>query len=183
MFLLKLRVTLPDVWNIRFSHVVFNHPLWMHCSSILAQHPTISSVCWQTSTLTSTSLKISDLKQPWLSPCYGHAYLTCLEEDTWWDTFVSVQCFICLSLNKKNLRNLNLSFYLPKNQIRILTLKGSEETTWWCDVLSGKTSQSAEFLNCLLKASACLFSGWKPMVLMLCKHCYSVTFEYSRETS
>lgn len=125
MFLLKLvtlkcdaydRVTLPDVWNVRFPHVVFNHPFWMHCSSILAQHPTISSVFWQTSTLTSTSLKISDLKQPWLSPCYGHAYLTCLEEDTWWDTFFSVQCFICLSLNKKTWEIWISLFIFPKTK-------------------------------------------------------------------
>lgn len=43
---------------------------FINFSSVWLQHPIeMDSVFWQSATLTSTSLKISDLQQPWLSPC------------------------------------------------------------------------------------------------------------------
>lgn len=53
---------------------------FIHFSPVCLQYLTISSLFWQSATLTSKSLKISDLQQPCLSPCYGHAYRTWLEE-------------------------------------------------------------------------------------------------------
>lgn len=75
------QVTLPDVGTfarLRFSAVFPPNAPFIHFqSSVPAASHYLLCVLAE-----CRPLKISDLQQPWLSPCYDHAYLTWLQEET-----------------------------------------------------------------------------------------------------